>query len=252
MTDQESDLLSKVILHPAEDAPRLAYAGWLEAHGRADRARLIRVQCQRETLQAEEAALLDRHAEEWGQELRQFGVRHWRFHRGFPEEIHTYTSDYLKHHADLATVTPVTRLHVSPANDAQLIQLAALPTARHFRALEVGLDAGGFGPDGIRAITTSSHLSGLRELGLHSNDIGPEGVRLLAEAPFVGNLTKLVVNDPNLREGGHPGFSDLVDALNPNLIRHFQWVTGIHEGDSSLFRMRRADRAKEKDSGPRK
>ena len=40
----EQVLLSTIIAAPDDDRPRLAYADWLEEHGRHDRARLIRVQ----------------------------------------------------------------------------------------------------------------------------------------------------------------------------------------------------------------
>jgi uncharacterized protein (TIGR02996 family) len=37
--------LQDIIGHPAEDAPRLIYADWLEEHGQAERGEFIRVQC---------------------------------------------------------------------------------------------------------------------------------------------------------------------------------------------------------------
>jgi uncharacterized protein (TIGR02996 family) len=37
--------LQDIIEHPADDAPRLIYADWLDEHGEPDRAAFIRVQC---------------------------------------------------------------------------------------------------------------------------------------------------------------------------------------------------------------
>jgi uncharacterized protein (TIGR02996 family) len=42
--DQRQALLQAIIESPADDLPRLVYADWLEEHGEADRAELIRVQ----------------------------------------------------------------------------------------------------------------------------------------------------------------------------------------------------------------
>src|SRR5262245_403802 len=68
--------LADIIEHPDDDAPRLIYADWLDEHGDEARAEFIRVQIElsrapdmdearRDALEAREAALLRRHAEEW-------------------------------------------------------------------------------------------------------------------------------------------------------------------------------------------
>ena len=46
MTTTVADLLAEIIAHPADDAPRLIYADWLEEHGDSARAEFIRVQCE--------------------------------------------------------------------------------------------------------------------------------------------------------------------------------------------------------------
>jgi uncharacterized protein (TIGR02996 family) len=38
--------LQAILSSPDDDTPRLAYADWLEEHGRSERAAFIRVQCQ--------------------------------------------------------------------------------------------------------------------------------------------------------------------------------------------------------------
>jgi uncharacterized protein (TIGR02996 family) len=60
---------------PEDDAPRLVYADWLEDHGDAERAELIRVQCrlahmaaddpERAELEEREQDLLGRRGDEW-------------------------------------------------------------------------------------------------------------------------------------------------------------------------------------------
>lgn len=45
MTEHES-FLQAIIANPADDAPRLIYADWLEEHGNSNRAEFIRIQCE--------------------------------------------------------------------------------------------------------------------------------------------------------------------------------------------------------------
>src|SRR5215218_7287428 len=40
------DLLAAVLASPADDAPRLVLADWLDEHGQPDRAEFIRLQCE--------------------------------------------------------------------------------------------------------------------------------------------------------------------------------------------------------------
>lgn len=45
LTDADA-LLSSILANPADDAPRLVYADWLDENGQPDRASFIRVQCE--------------------------------------------------------------------------------------------------------------------------------------------------------------------------------------------------------------
>jgi uncharacterized protein (TIGR02996 family) len=48
MNPMEQAFLADILEHPDDDTPRLIYADWLDEHGDADRAELIRVQCELE------------------------------------------------------------------------------------------------------------------------------------------------------------------------------------------------------------
>ncbi len=83
----ESALLAAIRQSPADDAPRLVYADWLDEHGRPERAEFIRVQCElarRKTkaLRRREAELLAKHHDEFAGHLAAPGLR-FRFERGF-------------------------------------------------------------------------------------------------------------------------------------------------------------------------
>src|SRR5215203_267031 len=80
-------LLATIRAAPADDAPRLVYADWLDEHGHPDRAEFIRVQCELArrdgpTLRRREAELLAAHHDALAGPLAAPHLR-FRFHRGF-------------------------------------------------------------------------------------------------------------------------------------------------------------------------
>src|SRR4051812_46662143 len=92
MTDEDA-LLAAAAAAPDDDAPRLAYADWLDEHGHPHRAAFIRAPCR-----------IARGAAEFGDEERAFELEErnrgrwlvglpggegvvWTFRRGFPEEV---------------------------------------------------------------------------------------------------------------------------------------------------------------------
>src|SRR5579859_4433991 len=88
-------LLRSVIDQPAEDAPRLVYADWLDEHGQSGRAEFIRTQialargpdpAKLADLRRRERELLVAHEAEWTAPLHGV-VRRARFVRGFPERV---------------------------------------------------------------------------------------------------------------------------------------------------------------------
>jgi uncharacterized protein (TIGR02996 family) len=86
MTD-DSALLAAIRAAPADDAPRLVYADWLDEHGHPERAEFIRVQC--ELARRDDPALLRREAELLAAHHDAFAGPHlapsfrFRFGRGF-------------------------------------------------------------------------------------------------------------------------------------------------------------------------
>jgi uncharacterized protein (TIGR02996 family) len=86
-------LLAAVIASPDDDAPRLAYADWLDGYGQPKRARLIRLGCELAAadddrqdgpeLRGQVDALLAAHQEAWSNALMP-GAHEVTFHRGFP------------------------------------------------------------------------------------------------------------------------------------------------------------------------
>ena len=84
----DAALLAAIRAAPADDAPRLVYADWLDEHGRPERAAFIRVQCELArtgdpALRRREAELLAAHHDALAGPLLAPGFR-FRFARGFP------------------------------------------------------------------------------------------------------------------------------------------------------------------------
>src|SRR5829696_2422509 len=80
-------LLAAIRAAPADDAPRLVYADWLDEHGHPERAQLIRVQCELArtgdpALRRREADLLAEHHDALAGPLAAPHLR-FRFDRGF-------------------------------------------------------------------------------------------------------------------------------------------------------------------------
>src|SRR5207302_10860256 len=78
-SDEQRAFWAAIREAPEDDAPRLVYADWLDDHGEADRAELIRTQCalvklgpdrrkgrkERVRLDPREKDLLERHGDRW-------------------------------------------------------------------------------------------------------------------------------------------------------------------------------------------
>jgi uncharacterized protein (TIGR02996 family) len=214
--EEEAALIRGIVAAPDDDARRLVYADWLEDHGREPRARLIRIQCEVERLHGEERELIERYGREWGAPLFDAGVEHFAFHRGFPEEIVMRFTDFLGAHARLNDVTPLSSLHLIGGTDENCLQLANLPAAHQIRSLEVGRrnqDETYLGVEGVRSLSVSPHLGGLRSLTLNSPAIGIQGASIIARATAFGNLTHLAITDRNLRNIESERLHRLINAL---------------------------------------
>ncbi len=158
----EAALLNSVLQEPEADAPRLAYADWLQQLGGAANLRaadFIRVQLKMDTmaerdrgwpdLARRERELLVEWQAVWERPFREllkpslfrpgrwlkarlFGQGGtWRFHRGFIEEIDTSAAGFLEEDSLLCNRTPIRRVVLSNATSL----LAALAEDRRLDGL---------------------------------------------------------------------------------------------------------------------
>jgi uncharacterized protein (TIGR02996 family) len=220
MTDIDT-LLQAVIDRPDDDGPRLLYADYLDEHGNADRAEYIRAACAYETLpegtarraelQARATVLLRQHQDKWLQPIRDlfpplgrtfgwFGRQrdpffHYRFRRGFVEELGLRTEQFLDHAAQLGAAAPlrILKLKFDPESTPSLREmqrrLTECPYLRQLNGLEIRsryLD-----PTGLLQLLRSPHLDRLRELNVVSGGLGREHVECLSNVPLLDRLTRL-------------------------------------------------------------
>src|SRR3954466_14516739 len=149
----DADFLRAVTADPDADAPRLAYADWLDESGDAARAEFIRIQCALAALPEAEQEyhplikrvdeLVAAHRDDWLRSFRDLlapvaatrGWRRWvgrspqrtlvgaRFRRGFVDHLHVDTAAFLARADRLVRMTPLRSLAVEavrPADPAEI------------------------------------------------------------------------------------------------------------------------------------
>ena len=186
---------------PADDAPRLVYADWLDERGddpSAARAELIRVQVELARLPPHgprAAELAERQDEllEWGERLW-LGewadvLAGWTFRRGLVEAIRVDSSVFLDRAADLFAAFPTLTVAKLMRAAGHLPELAASPWLAHLRGLDLS-DNDITGPE-IGCLTASRNICLLEALDLSDNPLGPCGAERLANLTHADELREL-------------------------------------------------------------
>jgi uncharacterized protein (TIGR02996 family) len=217
---------------PGDDAPRLAFADWLEEHGDAARSEFIRLQVryqadfggqareigqQRWVILRRQRELFLGHRHEWLGPMSEWdpGVV---FQRGFVERLTLRAETFLKEADRLLRRHPVWSVRLLGLRPALTAALAALPELEHLRELDLECNAlGDEGAEALagspflrrlqvldlaftgiqdraaQALAASSHLARLRELRLQGNRIGRHGARALAGSSQLRELAVLTL-----------------------------------------------------------
>jgi uncharacterized protein (TIGR02996 family) len=181
-------LLRAVFAHPEDDAPRLAYADWLdESGGEPERAAFIRVQCELHRLPADDPrrAVLERQAANllrgrklrWRAQLPKLGGVVWGdFSRGFVDSVEfKSTYQFWLHSTRIAESLPLHTVIIRPA-----------------RAVPREMD--GFGRKG--ALTRVSHLV------LAAQEMNDDRLGKLLSSPYLGRLTRLNLSGNQIGDDG--------------------------------------------------
>lgn len=185
---ERDDLLSAVINDPDDAALRLAFSDWLEDHGEAERAELIRVQMERQTLpesderqvalEARELSLLAEHYFYWTPNLPVFSRACFR--RGFIEHIEAPADVLLEQMEEAFQRQPIRSVMITDLCEEGVgRELAQRPEWSRVEAIGIGDsqqayrgtidDSPGFhGTPDYAALLQSRHLSRLQALYLKS------------------------------------------------------------------------------------
>lgn len=212
-----AEFMPAIHADPDDDVPRLIYADWLEDRG-DPRGEFIRVQCEladrrtpyfrREELEQRERELLARHEAEWAAPLRGW-VNHWKFRRGFPDEILLTEWAFLTHADTLYRLVPATALRLQFAGP-HLRRVLDCPSLRIVRRLD--LSDHYLGAAGVKALAEAPHLPALRELDLGATGVSGAATEILAQSPNLSRVIWLRLAD-RAAERGNPTVRFLADGI---------------------------------------
>jgi uncharacterized protein (TIGR02996 family) len=189
MTDREA-LLRAIIENPADDAPRLVYADWLDEHGDPDRAEFIRLTMGPAAGRAARAQeLLARNGERWRAEApADRGIR-WGddLTRGFVHQAYLAAGKPLVPNWDALFAVPLDDLAIDGITTPALRVVAGESRLRRLKSLTV---CGSFFNRGIMALAGSPHVCNLEALYLGGvrHETTDEGGEALLRSPFLKKL----------------------------------------------------------------
>lgn len=205
----EAELLADVIAAPFDDAPRVAFADFLDAQagGASPRAEFIRLQLalmhpmtaappgastnpddeigrRMDYLQNQqrEKALLTQHEAAWTANLRR-AASEVRFDRGFAVSAVVEASAFVQYGQWLLQQAPIVHIELRGVLP-QLDAIVACPALAGVKALS--LHGQGLDDDALVRLLASPHLGQLWWLELGSNSIGMKGADALAAAGLAG------------------------------------------------------------------
>ncbi|MCC7424127.1 MAG: TIGR02996 domain-containing protein [Planctomycetaceae bacterium] len=194
---REEDFLEEIRRVPADNAPRLLLADWLDERG-DPRGEFIRIQCALAAMPADDSgrkALAERNAELEAEaksqalaELRPAGVLDVRFHRGFIDRMHVEGTQFLDMWRPIARLAPTLgglawRKLPSKQAPAALGKLLEGPAFAHLSALDLSGNALMF--PAVDVLASSKAVRRLVTLKLNDNPLGGEaGMRLARSTEF--------------------------------------------------------------------
>jgi uncharacterized protein (TIGR02996 family) len=232
--NEASTLLRTIAAVPDDDAPRLAWAGWLEQHGDAARAEFIRAQCeladsnlkeQRQgPLKRREKELLHLHKAAWTAALRPLGARaEVTFRRGLVEEI---SISGKADDAGFACVQdqPLLRSLVvmdCPITDDGLQAVRCLTNLRELHLVRCRISDAG--------LAALESLTNLEALSLSGCEVSDDGLKHLEGLP---RLFRVEADNTAITEQG-------LEALRLAQARAFPGLSGQQKRDVALAFLRR-------------
>ncbi|MEM7155655.1 MAG: TIGR02996 domain-containing protein [Myxococcota bacterium] len=223
-------LLQAVLDDPDDDAPRLAYATWCDAHADPDvRAQgdLIRSQIdlantdpdavrtgQAAGLQQHIDTLVERHGAAWRQPISGW-VDAVHFVRGFAGWLECSAQAWLDHGAQIRALAPVQHLNLRGVRDVDE-RLADSPLLAGIRSLS--MDGCGLHDIHVQLLAASKHVGELRWISMADNHLGLPASEALAASTSLGQLAFVELRsnpvDP-VEELGYDGAIVVASTMPP-------------------------------------
>jgi uncharacterized protein (TIGR02996 family) len=201
MDAHERTLLEAIAANLADDGPRLAYADWLIAQGRAW-GELIKLSITLSTLPDKEQAKASKRMasllkSEWKDGLgpanafmeRSLGL----FRRGFPTHGKALATPFFKSAEEVALRTPGATFHLTDVKGKNLPALTALPLSWSDGILGLTKPS----DRDLAVLAASSTLKAFGELRVESGGVGPAGLEAIADCAAAGAIRSLRIDDWN-------------------------------------------------------
>jgi uncharacterized protein (TIGR02996 family) len=219
------ELLAAVIADPDADAPRLAYADWLQRKGDPVAAGYVRAAVELPTLPPgsprrvevfHRLDTLERARNAWVEAKLLPGAGYVVRRRGFHEVLFIDPPDLVRHADELFRRGPIRDVTFDAADPADLAAALALPQMARIRALTVNHKdpPAGFGDAVAEAIAVAPSLVSLRTLHLYRLNLKAQGAAAIAGCPALATLEELSLHANPLGSKGAVAL-----AASPHLRR---------------------------------
>jgi uncharacterized protein (TIGR02996 family) len=194
--------LQAILEAPDDDAPRLVYADWLEDNGQAERAALIRVQCELAGMDADEPRsphrlgelkargqeLLSEHGKEWAGRLPGL-VETWAFRRGFVEWVRLDAPAFLDHAETLLSLAPIRYAELEQPSEEEIARLNASPHLSRLAGVALPFFCYECRDSQLQVLAASPRLlERLDDLSFATCDIGINGLVPVLASPHLRRL----------------------------------------------------------------
>jgi uncharacterized protein (TIGR02996 family) len=224
MSLTEDDWLLKIAADRDNDDLRLMFADWLEEQSDAARAEFIRVQIrlaalplsapERYTLTVREQTLLAQHRDVWLTKTPKALRRSYTFRRGFAAQLECSARQWLDSAEQLCQANPLLEwLSLTRVAEKHPAVLAASSSLAQLTTLALGW-RGPIGDAGTRLLATSPYLGWLTRLILNSNELGAGGAAAIADSPHLVHLRELYLSSNHIGDAGAEAL-----AVSPSLSR---------------------------------
>lgn len=222
MSLQEA-FLHDIIEHPSDDAPRLAYADWLQEQsdpGLQARGEFIAIQCAiarnvepgllRERCKKRQRNLLREHRPFWLPFSSRF-LYDCEFRRGFLDRVALHATDwpgniFLAEAFELFRREPVLRhlrLRLRGYSADEVVTIGNLLNDPRLPSVStLAIEENHLGPEAIGCLAQMAGLARFHRLLLNSNPLADEGALALANSPHVCNLVALDLTATGIEERG--------------------------------------------------